>query len=105
MRIISTKTKLVRTVVFNVSNVCYTDEAGVFHGVNPEQDVDKRAVHAGHGSRQTAHVVMIINESNGKPRSRVQRDTHTPYVSLRCDACNCTYRRNSVLYLQQNSIT
>jgi len=82
---------LVRTVVFNVGNVRHTNKAGILHSVDPEQQVYKCAVYTGHGSREAAHVVVIINESNSKPWCRVQRDTHAPYVSLRSDARNCTY--------------
>jgi len=92
---------LVRTVVFNVGNVRHTNKAGILHSVDPEQQVYKCAVYTRHGSREAAHVVVMINESNSKPWCRVQRDTHAPYVSLRSDARNCTYWRNGVAYLQQ----
>ena len=99
-RITSSK-NWVHTVVFNIGNVCHTDKAWVLNSVDPEQEVNKCTVCTGRNSWQAAHVVVIVDKSNGKPRCRVQCDTHTPYVPLRSDTRNCTYRRNGVAYLQQ----
>ena len=94
---------IIRTVVFYIGNVCHTDEAWILNGVNPEQKADECTVCTGHSGWRTAHVVLVIKESDGKPWCRVQRDAHTPYVSLRSDTCNCTNWRNGVAYLNQNS--
>ena len=105
IKIIISAENSVRTVVFNIGNVCHANKAWVLHGVDPEEKVNQDAVRTRHSSRQATHVVVIINESDGKPRCRVQRDTNAPYIPLRSDTRNCTYRRNGVADLQQHIIS
>lgn len=89
-------------VIFNICNICDTNEASIFNCVDPEgkshEPLVQRDLRRGN-VYGTLHVVVPVHETDSKAGCTVQRYAHAPNVSLWCDSCDSTDGWNSVTHI------